>query len=110
MNIHRILFSLFLLFALLAAFLFFPSRAVLIAGAILMISLGFSIFAILRRQVRHYRAGQIGRGTLMRNSTVEIGAMFLVLGLSILLGRIAMGYILGWISGLWGSTSVCWQQ
>jgi hypothetical protein len=99
MNISSLIISLFLLFV---ALLLIPAEVVIISVGILVLGLGISIVAILRREFRHYHAGRIDRGTMLRNSLLEITGTLLTLGFSIFLSRWAVARLIVQVRGLPG--------
>ena len=99
---YRFAISLFILLAVIASLLYFPSRAGSIAAGVLVLGLGVSIFSILRRQYQHYRTGGINRRGFALNSLVEIVGVLITLALSIFLARLAFAYLSGWVGGIPG--------
>ena len=102
MSIGRFGALLLILLALAGTFVYYPSAAGSLARVVFILGLAASVISIVRSQLRQHRAGQLERRTFIFNCIAEITGVLLILGLSILLGRAAMLYIIGQIQGIWG--------
>src|SRR5688572_29626639 len=98
----RIASLLITVLALVAVFLYYPSMAGTAALVVFFLGVSLSVLSILRRQFKQYHSGQIDRAALIVNNLAEMTGMLITLGLSILLGRLAMVSVIGQVSGMWG--------
>jgi hypothetical protein len=102
--------SFLLLTAMLSLFWFWPWAGTALVPILVLFSLGATIFFIVRRQARAYRAGQMDRRRLVRVLFIEITGVMSSIVLAAYLGKLLFGYVdlhlTGWVGRAIGITLV----
>lgn len=100
MRLFLISIPLLLLLALLASMFFWPNVAPLISIALLVISIGMTLFLTAQKHWQTYRKAEYTREKALRNLILDLLGLLLTMGTAIYVGGLAGGYF-GVRTGLW---------